>query len=190
MILTRIEPVKARIERFTTRRMTAERLTSIHYPEVRSLHLHPQVMKTLSPDGQILPDNVTKDGLAQNDAHWIHHGFGLWIFRAKEDGCFVGRGGLQQYLIDDQEVVGLAYAVMFDYWNRGLATEIAAASLDIGFRLFGFTEVESWTLPSNVASRRVMEKVGFRFDTDIVLAGLPHRLYRLTALDWQMGRGR
>ena len=190
MILTRIEPVKARIERFTTRRMTAERLTSIHYPEVRRLHLHPQVMKTLSPDGQILPDNVTKDGLAQNDAHWAQHGFGLWIFRDKQDGRFVGRGGLQRYWIDDQEVVGLAYAVMFDHWNRGLATEIAAASLDIGFRQFGFPEVASWTLPFNVASRRVMEKVGFRYDTDIVLAGLPHRLYRLTALDWEMGRGR
>ena len=70
MILTRIDPVQAGIERFTTRRMTAERLTSTHYPEIRRLHLHPQVMKTLSPDGQILPDNVTKEGLVQNDAHW------------------------------------------------------------------------------------------------------------------------
>src|SRR5271167_893779 len=82
MILTRIDPVQAGIERFTTRRMTAERLTSTHYPEIRRLHLHPQVMKTLSPDGQILPDNVTKEGLVQNDAHWAEHGFGYWIFRA------------------------------------------------------------------------------------------------------------
>ena len=50
MILTRIDPVQAGIERFTTRRMTAERLTSAHYPEIRRLHLHPQVMKTLSPE--------------------------------------------------------------------------------------------------------------------------------------------
>jgi len=38
MILTRIDPVQAGIERFTTRRMTAERLTSTHYPEIRRLH--------------------------------------------------------------------------------------------------------------------------------------------------------
>ena len=42
MILTRIDPVQAGIERFTTRRMRAERLTSTHYPEIRRLHLHPQ----------------------------------------------------------------------------------------------------------------------------------------------------
>ena len=127
---------------------------------------------------------------SRDDAHWAQHGFGLWIFRAKEDGRFVGRGGLQWYCIDGREVVGLAYAVMFDRWNRGLATEIAAASLEVGFRECRFPEVWSWTLPSNVASQRVMEKVGFRYDTDMVLAGLPHRLYRLTALDWEMGRGR
>src|SRR3974390_2333861 len=113
MIVTRIEPVKAGIERFTTRRMTAEQLTLIHYPEIRRLHLHPQVMKTLSPDGQILPDHVTKDGLLQNDAHWAEHGFGYWIFRAREGGDFLGRGGLKWYTIDEQDVVGLAYAVIF-----------------------------------------------------------------------------
>ncbi len=34
-----------------------------------------------------------------------------------------------------------------------------------------------------------MGKVGFRFDTDIVFAGLLHRLYRLSVLDWEMNRG-
>ena len=35
------------------------------------------------------------------------------------------------------------------------------------------------TLPHNAASRRVMEKVGFGYDRDIVHAGLAHVLYRL-----------
>ena len=85
------------IEQFTTHRMIAERLRSIHYPEARRLHLHPQVIKTLSLDGQLLPVDVTKDGLLQNEAHWAEHGFGLWIFRSKEDGRFIGRGGLHRY---------------------------------------------------------------------------------------------
>ncbi len=189
MILTRIDPVRAGLESFTTRRMTAERLTSIHYPEIRRLHLHPQVMKTLSPDGQILPDKVTKDGLTQNDAHWAEHGFGYWIFRAKDGGQFLGRAGLKWYTIDEKDVVGLAYAVIFDHWNRGLATEMAGASLRIGFEQLALPEITSWTLPFNVASQRVMEKLGFHFDTDIVFAGLLHRLYRLSATDWQMERG-
>jgi RimJ/RimL family protein N-acetyltransferase len=86
--------------------------------------------------------------------------------------------------------VGLLYTVLFDHWNRGLGTEIAYSSVEIGFKQLELSEVMCWTLPCNIASQRVMEKVGFRYDTDIVFAGLPHRLYRLSVIDWEMGRGR
>ena len=66
---------------------------------------------------------------------------------------------------------------------------MAAASLRIGFEQLALPEVASWTLPFNVASQRVMEKLGFHYKTDIVFAGQPHRLYRLTAIDWHMDRG-
>ncbi|WP_165234859.1 GNAT family N-acetyltransferase [Aquisphaera insulae] len=177
------------IERLSTPRMVAERLTEADYADVRRMHLYPQIMKTLSVDGQPLPDHVTKEGLIQNEAHWRRHGFGLWIFRDRQTRQFLGRAGLQSYSIEGQETVGLVYAVIHDHWNRGLATEMAAASLDIGFRELRLPEVASWTLPDNLASRRVMEKLGFRYDTDIVFAGLPNRLYRLTAIDWELGRG-
>ena len=39
--------------------------------------------------------------------------------------------------------------------------------------------VVSFTLPGNLASRRVMEKLGFRFERETTYAGLPHVLYRL-----------
>jgi ribosomal-protein-alanine N-acetyltransferase len=170
--------------------MMAERLRPSHYPEIRRLHLHPEVMKTLSADGQILPDKVTKDGLEQNEAHWERHGFGFWIFRDRKDGQFLGRGGLKWYRIEDKDVVGLAYAVTFEHWNRGLATEMAGASLTIGFDRLGLPEVDSWTLPTNYASQRVMEKLGFRYLDDQVFAGLRHRFYRLTAAEWTWRRGR
>jgi hypothetical protein len=35
----------------------------------------------------------------------------------------------------------------------------------------------------------MMEKVGFHFDTDTILAGLLHRLYRLSPVDREMGPG-
>jgi len=67
--------------------------------------------------------------------------------------------------------------------DRGFATEIAAASVDVGFGHLGFRDIVSWTLPTNLASRRVMEKLGFRHERDFEFAGLPHRFYRLVAGD-------
>ncbi len=74
--------------------------------------------------------------------------------------------------------VELAYAVMAEFWGRGLASEMALASLQLGFAHLGLAEIVAFTLTTNAASRRVMEKIGFRFERDIVHAGLPHVLYR------------
>jgi ribosomal-protein-alanine N-acetyltransferase len=74
---------------------------------------------------------------------------------------------------------------MPDYWNRGFATEIAQVSLDVGFERLGLAEIGSWTLPINLVSQRVMEKLGFRYERDFEFAGLPHRFYRLVAAEWE-----
>jgi RimJ/RimL family protein N-acetyltransferase len=62
---------------------------------------------------------------------------------------------------------------------------MAQASREVGFGRLGFTEIASWTLPFNLASQTVMEKLGFQYERDFEFAGLWHRLYRLVAADWQ-----
>jgi [ribosomal protein S5]-alanine N-acetyltransferase len=56
-----------------------------------------------------------------------------------------------------------------------MASAVAAVARD---RLL-FRELVAFTLPENVASRRVMEKVGFTYERDIEWAALRHVLYRL-----------
>jgi len=57
--------------------------------------------------------------------------------------------------------------------------------LKVGFRHLGFPEITSWTLPINLASQRVMEKLGFQYERDFEFAGLVHRFYRLVKGDWR-----
>jgi ribosomal-protein-alanine N-acetyltransferase len=170
------------IESFITARLLAERVSSSQFNEIHRLHTDPQVMKTLSPKGKPLLRKETRDQIRQCIEHWERHGFGFWVFRRKTDGEFIGRGGLKIYKIDGKDVIGLAYAVLSNYWNLGFATEIAQASLEVGFRRFGFSEIVSWTLPANLASQRVLEKFGFRYERDFEFAGLRHRFYRVVLL--------
>ena len=148
------------IATLTTARLLAEAITPLHFHDLHRLLSDPQVMKTLSADGKPLSEEATREQIEQNIDHWQQHGFGLWVFHRKSDGVFIGRGGLKTYQIDGKDVIGLAYAVMPDYWNRGFATEMAQASLEVGFEHLGFSEIGSWTLPVNLASQRVMEKLG------------------------------
>ncbi|HMF20064.1 MAG TPA: GNAT family N-acetyltransferase [Gemmataceae bacterium] len=62
------------------------------------------------------------------------------------------------------------------------ATEGARAALDFGFTTLGVNEIVSFTVPTNLRSRRVMEKIGMThcahgdFEHPLVPEG--HRLRR------------
>jgi RimJ/RimL family protein N-acetyltransferase len=49
-----------------------------------------------------------------------------------------------------------------EWWGRGLATEAGAACVRWAFDELGYERLVSICTPENVASRRVMEKLGFR----------------------------
>ena len=132
----------------STARLLAEAITFSHFHEIHRLHTDPLVMKTLSADGKPLSEEATRESIRQAVDHWQQHGFGFWVFHRKTDGLFIGRGGLKTYQIDGKDVIGLAYAVMSDYWNQGFATEMAQASLEVGFGQLGLAEIGSWTLPA------------------------------------------
>jgi RimJ/RimL family protein N-acetyltransferase len=64
-------------------------------------------------------------------------------------------------------------------WGEGIATELAAASVGEAAAL-GIAGLVAVTMPANVASRRVMEKLGMTYDHTFEY-GIwgPHVLYRL-----------
>ena len=118
------------------------------------------------------------DGLAYKVEHWERHGFGMWLARERETGEMVGRGGLQYTYTAGLNDVEAGWAIVPERWGQGLGTELACACVEVAFEHLDLLEIVAFTLPSNVPSRRVMEKAGFEYERDIVHAGLPHVLYR------------
>jgi ribosomal-protein-alanine N-acetyltransferase len=174
------------IETFRTRRLVAERLEPRHLEALCSMHRDARVMATL---GGVRADDETHRFLLTNIDHWHRHGFGLWVFRDRRDGGFVGRGGLRHVVIEGTEEVELAYALLADRWGRGLATEMARAILEFAFARLARADVVCLTLPGNLASRRVMEKAGFRFEREASYAARPHVLYRIDTSTWMESGG-
>ena len=168
-------------ERMRTRRLDAERVCADHLPDLLRMHADPQVMATL---GGLRDEASTREWLAPVVGHWDQHGFGLWMFRDRESGHFAGRGGLRRLQIDGAAETEVAYALMPEFWGRGLASEIARASIQVAFESLALADLVCFTLPTNRASRRVMERAGFRYEKDVLHADLPHVLYRLEADAW------
>ena len=162
----------------TTARLHGSRLHSEDFETLCGLHRDPAVMATL---GGVRPDERTREYVVENLAHWDRHGYGLWIFRDRATGAFVGRGGLRHVTLEDTPEIEVTYALAQAAWGQGYATEIASASLDVGVRQLGLTDIVAFAEPENRASRRVMEKVGFTYERDIVWHGVRCVLYRIRA---------
>jgi RimJ/RimL family protein N-acetyltransferase len=172
-----------RLDRVQTPRMIFERLRPDHVAEL-SAHLRdPRVARWLWPKPRPPSEADVIEGLAAKVAHWERHGFGLWLLRDRRTGETVGRGGLQHTFVAGVHEVEVGWSIVPERWGQGLATELALTSVDIGFNELQLRELVAFTLPDNIASRRVMEKAGFAFERDIEHAGLPHVLYRRQAPD-------
>jgi RimJ/RimL family protein N-acetyltransferase len=161
---------------FRTDRLSAERLRPEHFNDYWRMYSDHRVTATL---GGIRSEEETREMLRRSLEHWERHGFGLWIFRDATEGQFVGRAGLRYAPVEGKDEVELAYALMSEYWGRGLATEMARACVRVGFEQLGLADVVAFTLTINLASQRVMQKVGFTYEREFTHAGLPHVLYRL-----------
>jgi RimJ/RimL family protein N-acetyltransferase len=166
------------VERVETERMVLERLRPEHADEQLRLLLDPRVSATLWPRAEPPTEADVLDGLSAKVEHWNRHGFGMWLLRDRETGEMVGRGGLQHTYTAGLNDVEAGWAIVPERWGQGLATELAHAGVEVAFEHLGLLEIVAFTLPDNIASRRVMEKSGFAYERDIVHAGLPHVLYR------------
>jgi len=79
----------------------------------------------------------------------------------KEAGAFIGWCGLDHRKADQPNPV-LFYVLKEPYWGKGLATEAASALLEYAFCGLGLLQIDSAAAYENVASKRVMEKIGMQ----------------------------
>ena len=124
------------------------------------------------------------------EAHFQRHGFGLWAVEVPGATPFAGFVGLSTPRFEAHFTPSVEIGWRFgpEYWGRGYATEGARAALAFGFDVLRLEEIVSFTVPANVRSRRVMEKIGMThnpgddFDHPSLPEGHPlrrHVLYRI-----------
>lgn len=129
--------------------------------------------------------------------HFRRHGYGIWALEALDDGGCIGFCGLMNvpYQTHFTPAVEIAWRLDPNYWGGGYATEAAEAALSFGFERVGLSDVVAYAFVENVASRRVMARLGMSHDPkddfDLPEQGDPLRrqvLYRLGAENWAQRR--
>jgi len=153
----------------------------------------PKVMEFLLPHtGRAAIDSF----IGRIQQNFAEHGFGLWAVEAPGVAPFIGFTGLWVPNFDApfMPAVEVGWRLASAHWGKGYATEAAKAALDAGFTKFGLAEFVSFTVPANIRSIHVMQRIGMLrdpkedFDHPRVQGGSPlkrHVLYRITAKRWE-----
>jgi RimJ/RimL family protein N-acetyltransferase len=183
-----------------TERLLLRRWRDADRAPLAALHADPEVMRHFAAPLARPASDVL---LARFDAHFGEHGIGPWAVEAPGVADLVGAVGLMVARLAlpiasaQRPLVEIGWRLARDAWGRGYASEAARAALEDGFARLGLREVVAFTVPANVRSRAVMERLGMRHDPagDFDHPGLPdghalrrHVLYRLSSEDWRIGR--
>jgi len=75
------------------------------------------------------------------------------------------------------EDVEIFYGLSSEYWGQGLATEAAKAMLHYGFDIIGLNRIIAVVKLDNIASKKVIEKMGMKFEKILKVDDIHHSGY-------------
>lgn len=107
---------------------------------------------------------------------------GFWAIEGRADHAFYGVGALIRMPDDDE--VEVAYRLSRRAWGQGVATEAAAALVAHALGPLALPRVVAVTYPENLASQRVLDKLGFERRGIRDYKGVQATYHVLTAAAW------
>jgi ribosomal-protein-alanine N-acetyltransferase len=152
--------------------------------DLELLHHHwtePDVRRYLW-DGRIVDRDTIQEFIASSLRSSAAHRYGLWLLLSQPQSAFCGVCGLRD---GDMEWPDLLYSLSPPYWRTGLATESAYAVLQHAFAVLKLPGVVATVDKPNIASVRVLEKLGMSLTDEKLIQGNPILYYALSRTNFQ-----
>ena len=108
--------------------------------------------------------------------HWALLGFGFWAIEERDSGSYVGDIGFARFQREIEpplpDVPEIGWVLASRVHGKGYATEAAMAVLAHGLETVGLERIIAVVMPANVASCRVVEKAGMKFEGTATYYGI------------------
>ncbi len=173
-----------------TPRLTLRRWKDEDKELFANLNADPQVMEFMP---KILSREESHSFVERIENNFKEHKFGLFAAELVNSKTFIGFIGLAipRFQSSFTPCVEIGWRLAFEHWGNGYAAEGARAVLEFAFAELNLREVVSFTVPANLRSRRVMERIGMEFIKEFAHPSLPeghplrkHVLYAITKANW------
>lgn len=104
----------------------------------------------------------TRNAILRVREHHRKYGYSLYAVELKQTHELIGFVGIKNvtFKADFTPAVEIGWRISSRHWNQGYATEAANAVVQHTFNTLGIKELVSFAVEKNMASRRIMEKIG------------------------------
>ncbi|WP_445430497.1 GNAT family N-acetyltransferase [Chryseobacterium indoltheticum] len=139
------------------------------------LNLNPNVIK-YTGNSAFIDINKAKSFL-ENYSDYQKNGFGRWAVINKSTEEFLGWCGLKYD--EDLNETDIGFRFFEHFWNKGFATESAKACIGYGFEKLNLKTIIGRAMKENIASIKVLEKIGLQYEKDFNFDGLEGVIYKI-----------
>ncbi len=148
-------------------------------PSAYALWGESAVTQYICARGVFSPEEI-KNRLYTEIENYKKYGVQYFPFYALDNGELIGCCGLRPYK-DNNGVYELGFHLRKEFWHNGYATEAATAIINYAFYTLKAIELKAGHNPNNIASSKVLSKLGFQYECDEFYepTGLNHPLYCL-----------
>lgn len=139
------------------------------------LNANPKVIRYTGNTAFI--DRAEAKAFLENYQDYNQAGYGRWAVIHKASGRFIGWCGLK--FDDETQQTDIGFRFFEEEWGKGYATESAIRCLQVGFERFHLKTIVGRAMKDNIASIKVLEKIGLKYEKEITLAGNAAVLYQI-----------
>jgi ribosomal-protein-alanine N-acetyltransferase len=158
-----------------TERLVLREMTEDDADNLFELGQNPKVTRYIPGEPPVLMRDDALRVLRERVFPQYARGFGRWACIVKASGEFIGWCGVKHMPEDGEYDIG--YRFLEAHWGNGYATEAARGALAFARRHLAGERVVGKAMPENVASVRVLEKIGLVYEGDVDEDGVAVRVY-------------
>ena len=127
-------------------------------------------------DNKALTFSEAKSYVLENLESYKINGYGRYAVRYKSDKNLVGMCGF----LNDELGIDFGYRYSRKTWGQGIGTEAAQAVIKYGLTELALRSIVAGVLPENIASDKILIKLGFIFEEQIYFMGKLCKKYKMS----------
>ena len=93
--------------------------------------------------------------------HVEKHGFGSYVIVTKSDTKKIGNVGI--YVRDGLDAPDIGFSFLPEFERKGYGFEASKKLMEIAFSEFGLKKISAITTKENIASQKLIEKLGLKY---------------------------